>query len=851
MQGGVSMSRFHFSVSFASAILLAASAFAAGPYASLPTAESDDAVMATPAEVQDMCDWAGASFGGHAVSSDPQRVDLKVLRQDHSVLHFGQSCIDTPIVIGSKSFEHGLGTHANSEIVAAIPSGAKSFHAEIGIDNNFNTGGKSGSAVFSIAIDGKEAFKSGVLTGGGEPVTVDVSIPNGAKELLLKTDTTPDGPACDQSDWADARFDMADGAARYLDTNQSQLLFHGTEVPFSFTYNGVSSHEFLSTWKRDASSKSKDDRIVDTVRWTDPATGLSVVAEVTSYTRYPAVDWVLYFENTGAKDTPIIEDMQALDVRLRSGYAPSPATIHELEGDACAEASFTPKSRALAAGQRYTIAPTGGRPASISGFPFFNIQYGDSGVITAVGWTGQWAAQFDRAETGPTRMRAGMELTHLLLHPGEKIRTPRIVMLAWKGDQQRAHNQWRRLLLFKYAPRLDGKVVQLPTALQTFDRYRMRPGWATEAGQVQAAKTGHELGCNTYWFDAAWFPGDFPDGVGNWFAKPQEFPNGLKPVGDVCRDNGMRFVLWFEPERVAPNTQIAKEQPQFVLGDGNGGLFNLGDPAARRWLTDLLSKRITEYGVTFYRNDFNMDPLSFWRKNDAPDRQGMTEIRYVEGLYTMWDELRATHPGLLIDNCSSGGRRIDIEMCSRSVPLWRSDTSCFPGHPEWNQLQSSALSQYVPLHTACVWAPVTTEVRSASTGGTLCQFAYLDENFPMDRAKALVEEAKVNQPYWYGDFYPLTSPATAPDNFVAFQLHRPDLDAGIVLAFRHTKCRLIGAILGINAVQPDAHYTVEFIDESLTRTQQTMTGQDLATNLALRIPNPGESLLVRYQRTKE
>ncbi len=39
----------------------------------------------------------------------------------------------------------------------------------------------------------------------------------------------------------------------------------------------------------------------------------------------------------------------------------------------------------------------------------------------------------------------------------------------------------------------------------------------------------------------------------------------------------------------------------------------------------------------------------------------MTEIRYVEGHYAMWDELRARHPGLWIDNCASGGRRIDLE----------------------------------------------------------------------------------------------------------------------------------------------------------------------------------------------
>ena len=62
-----------------------------------------------------------------------------------------------------------------------------------------------------------------------------------------------------------------------------------------------------------------------------------------------------------------------------------------------------------------------------------------------------------------------------------------------------------------------------------------------------------------------------------------------------------------------------------------------------------------------------MAPLDFWRGNDPPDRQGMTEIRYIEGLYALWDEPRGRHPGLLIDDCASGGRRIDLEMISRSV----------------------------------------------------------------------------------------------------------------------------------------------------------------------------------------
>ena len=60
----------------------------------------------------------------------------------------------------------------------------------------------------------------------------------------------------------------------------------------------------------------------------------------------------------------------------------------------------------------------------------------------------------------------------------------------------------------------------------------------------------------------------------------------------------------------------------------------------------------------------------------------MTEIRYVEGLYELWDELRARHPGLVLDDCASGGRRIDLETCRRALVQTRSDTACAPGREE-------------------------------------------------------------------------------------------------------------------------------------------------------------------------
>ena len=140
-------------------------------------------------------------------------------------------------------------------------------------------------------------------------------------------------------------------------------------------------------------------------------------------------------------------------------------------------------------GDSYRMAPAGGRSSSDTAFPFFNYEYDGNGLIMAVGWTG--AVGRDNRTTsddGSTRMRAGMENTHLLLHPGEKIRTPRILILKWEKDRMKGHNQFRRLMLDHYSPKPNGGNISLPFALQTYDRYSTRPDWATEAGQLKAAR---------------------------------------------------------------------------------------------------------------------------------------------------------------------------------------------------------------------------------------------------------------------------------------------------------------------------------------------------------------------------
>jgi hypothetical protein len=101
----------------------------------IPADAPQDALMAGPAEIQEMQDWACVAFTGERPSGREPAVHVELRRQDYNCLCFGQSCMETPIMLGQRKFKHGLGTHANSEIVLHLPADAKEFRAFTGVDN--------------------------------------------------------------------------------------------------------------------------------------------------------------------------------------------------------------------------------------------------------------------------------------------------------------------------------------------------------------------------------------------------------------------------------------------------------------------------------------------------------------------------------------------------------------------------------------------------------------------------------------------------------------------------------------------------------------------------------------------
>ena len=627
--------------------------------------------------------------------------------------------------------------------------------------------------------------------------------------------------------------------------------------PLSFVYDGRPSADVLLTWgfKRSARKLDKS-RKEHVLTWTDPKTGLEIVLRAVEYSDYPAVEWVLHLSNTGKQDTPIIEDVRPLDVQIE-GRRDEKFVLHHSLGDSNSAMSFAPVEDELNPGgeKEIVLSPTGGR-SSDPHMPFFNLVRRGGGIVLAIGWSGQWEAGFRCSPENVLSVRAGQQITHLKLHPGETIRTPRILLVFWQGeDPLRGNNLFRRILMDHYIPRRNGELVLSPICASVNN---VDPDGSYEGPHVRAMKPFAERGIEVFWSDMdpqQWYPKGFPEGTGTWVPDPAKYPRGLAPIGEAAHSARLGYLLWFEPERVHPGSKIDREHPEWVMKPKGewSRLFRLHDSAARKWLTDYIDVQISAAKLDWIRWDFNIEPLGFWRRNDEPDRQGITEIRHIEGLYAMWDDLRSRHPGLVIDNCASGGRRIDIETLTRGLPLWHSDLQCGGPHPAADQLQNGGLFRWVPMHGCGNFGYEPDYLfRSAMTAGNILVPSNKDgvlsaaDPDTADAVKRTVAVYKKVRPYMIGDFYPLFPHDASEEAWYGYQFHRSDLNAGIAMLFRREKCPDPSKVVKLRDIDPKLRYEVTFEG---TPGKKFVKGTDLSA-LEVEIPSAPGSAILCYRAVK-
>lgn len=194
------------------------------------------------------------------------------------------------------------------------------------------------------------------------------------------------------------------------------------------------------------------------------------------------------------------------------------------------------------------------------------------------------------------------------------------------------------------------------------------------------AEVASRVGVERFVLDDGWFLGRRKDdaGLGDWTVDEDVWPEGLHPLVNSVHELGMEFGLWFEPEMVNEDSNLARLHPDWVLGAAletsprtwrGQHLLDLSRPDVREYLFSAISSLVREYKISYIKWDQNRDVL-------AGEIDGQSRlIAHTQGTYKLISQLKEAHPGLEIESCASGGARIDLGILEHTDRVWASDTN--------------------------------------------------------------------------------------------------------------------------------------------------------------------------------
>lgn len=290
-----------------------------------------------------------------------------------------------------------------------------------------------------------------------------------------------------------------------------------------------------------------------------------------------------------------------------------------------------------------------------------------------VGYSGNHVSYLERMTSGKTLLGGGELLLpgEVVLGLDESYETPWIYGSWGYGlDEQAARfHQWLRAR--PQHPRSVRPVTLNVWEAVYFD-HRLEP-------LLELAEHAAAVGVERYVLDDGWFSGRRSDdaGLGDWVVDTEVWPNGLDPLVNRVRELGMQFGLWFEPEMVNPNSDLARAHPEWMLQTGGRlpleqrkqQVLNLAIPAAYEYILDAISSLVDEYRLDYLKWDHNRDLVD--AGSTATGKAGVSAQTHA--VYRLFAELKSRHPHLEIESCSSGGARVDLGVLEYTDRVWASD----------------------------------------------------------------------------------------------------------------------------------------------------------------------------------
>ena len=292
-----------------------------------------------------------------------------------------------------------------------------------------------------------------------------------------------------------------------------------------------------------------------------------------------------------------------------------------------------------------------------------------------VAWSGNHVTYAERMIEGPATLGGGELLApgEVILAPGEEYASPWLyAVYSSRGIDglSAAFHQWLR-------SRPAHPALPRPVVLNTWEAVY----FDHDLDRLRSlADVAARIGVERFVLDDGWFRHRRDDtaGLGDWYVDPAVWPAGLTPLISHVTGLGMRFGIWVEPEMVNEDSDLYRAHPDWVLGPGNGVLpprarhqqvLDLNVPDAYAYLLERLDELLRDNDIAFVKWDHNRDLV-------AAGHDGRSGVHgQTLAVYRLLDALRARHPGVEIESCSSGGARVDLEILARTDRVWASDSN--------------------------------------------------------------------------------------------------------------------------------------------------------------------------------
>ncbi len=236
---------------------------------------------------------------------------------------------------------------------------------------------------------------------------------------------------------------------------------------------------------------------------------------------------------------------------------------------------------------------------------------------------------------------------------------------------------------------------------------------------MKMATKAAQMGVERFIIDDGWFGkrDDDYQALGDWYLDKRKYPNGLEPVIEHVKKQGMEFGIWVEPEMISKNSDLYRAHPDWLLElpgynqpEGRHQyLLDLQNPAVFDYLLERLTWLLSSYDIDYIKWDMNREIVQAGHEGQ-PAVVGQTNA-----VYRLMDMLQQKYPNVEIESCSSGGGRIDFEVLKRTQRFWASDSN-------------DALDRQIIQRGMSYFFPP--EVMGAHIGGKTCHTTYreLDMN---------------------------------------------------------------------------------------------------------------------------